>query len=863
MYRKLLISTVCFFLFLSFGVTQHLHHNHSDEESIENLIFTQVEKAKCEQPSFPNVALFAESKLIQNPIPHVKEWMVCNIGKVELNQIFQQKLSALTLQLPSYKTQALELDLIQCEVLAEGFQVFTSEKDNPSYTAGLFYRGIVKGEQNSIVAISVFQDEIYGMISINNQNYIIQPSTVAKGEFILYNDKNVERDAPMECMTTERMAIGDPHLDKDKLSSRAAGDCVKTYVECDYALYLNKGNVTNTVNYITAVYNNVATLYANESINTTISEVYVWTTADSYSKTSSITALNQFRTARPTFNGNLAHLAALGGQNIGGVAWLDVLCTNYNYAYSNISSTYANVPTYSWTIEVMTHEMGHNLGSNHTQWCGWTGGALDNCYTTEGGCAPGPAPTSGGTIMSYCHLTSYGINFNNGFGAQPGNKIRNRVAAVTCLPKSCGSSCPTPTGLNASNIQNTSAVISWAAASGAVTYKLDYKLNASSTWTTISTSNTTYTLTGLTLGTAYNARVQTVCSSGSSTYSNQITFTTTGGSCLTPTGLAISNISSTSALASWSASGSASSYNFQYKLSTTSTWTQVNSTSTSVQLTGLSPNSTYNTRVQSVCGSSTSVFSAQVNFNTPNTTSYCASKGVSSSQEWIKRVKLTNVDRNSGSDGGYFDATALIANITKGVTTPINFQAGITGSSRYLYWTIWIDYNKNGSFNDAGERVVIGVSNSTNLLYTSFKVPTTAITGITRMRIAMKQSAYASSCETFARGEVEDYSVNIINSGTLLENKTQGQSKPQIENVSLFPNPTRGNIQLNFDAASDHNSELKIQNTLGVIVKELNLAAYAGNNFYDVNLSNLPNGNYILSLKSKDQIVHKKFVVSE
>ncbi len=79
----------------------------------------------------------------------------------------------------------------------------------------------------------------------------------------------------------------------------------------------------------------------------------------------------------------------------------------------------------------------------------------------------------------------------------------------------------------------------------------------------------------------------------------------------------------------------------------------------------------------------------------------------------------------------------------------------------------------------------------------------------------------------------------------------------------MLPNPTRGNIQLNFDAASDHNSELKIQNTLGVIVKELNLAAYAGNNFYDVNLSNLPNGNYILSLKSKDQIVHKKFVVSE
>ena len=180
-----------------------------------------------------------------------------------------------------------------------------------------------------------------------------------------------------------------------------------------------------------------------------------------------------------------------------------------------------------------------------------------------------------------------------------------------------------------------------------------------------------------------------------------------------------------------------------------------------------------------------------------------------------------------------------------------------------MYWTIWIDYNKNGSFNDAGERIIIGSSNSTNLLYSSFKVPSTASTGKTRMRIAMKNGTYATSCETFDRGEVEDYSVNIINSGTLLENKTEGQSKPQIENVSLFPNPTKGNIQLNFDATSDHNSEIKIQNTLGVTVKELHIPAYVGNNFYDVNLSNLPNGNYILSLRSKDQIVYKKFIVSE
>ena len=62
---------------------------------------------------------------------------------------------------------------------------------------------------------------------------------------------------------------------------------------------------------------------------------------------------------------------------------------------------------------MVSHELGHNFGANHTHWCGWpggpdhpsgsAGGPIDNCYAAEGGCADGPS-TSAGTIMSYCHL---------------------------------------------------------------------------------------------------------------------------------------------------------------------------------------------------------------------------------------------------------------------------------------------------------------------------------------------------------------------------------------------------------------------------------------------------------------------------
>lgn len=43
----------------------------------------------------------------------------------------------------------------------------------------------------------------------------------------------------------------------------------------------------------------------------------------------------------------------------------------------------------------------------------------------------------GGTIMSYCHNDPVGVNFNLGFGPQPGNVIRNTVANAACLNSVC------------------------------------------------------------------------------------------------------------------------------------------------------------------------------------------------------------------------------------------------------------------------------------------------------------------------------------------------------------------------------------------------------------------------------------------
>ena len=177
--------------------------------------------------------------------------------------------------------------------------------------------------------------------------------------------------------------------------------------------------------------------------------------------------------------------------------------------------------------------------------------------------------------------------------------------------------CDIPTGLAINNITQTSAIAIWLPVSGAISYSFEYKTNSGGTWTVATTTNTTFSMTGLTANTLYNTRVKANCASGSSGYSAIVNFTTSsGGTCDVPTGLAISNITQTTATATWNASSGALSYGLEYKANSSGTWIAVTTTSPSYNMTGLIAGTLYNTRVRAVCLSGTSAYSATVNFTT-------------------------------------------------------------------------------------------------------------------------------------------------------------------------------------------------------------------------------------------------------
>lgn len=76
------------------------------------------------------------------------------------------------------------------------------------------------------------------------------------------------------------------------------------------------------------------------------------------------------------------------------------------------------------------------------------------------------------------------------------------------------------------------------------------------------------------------------------------------------------------------------------------------------------------------------------------------------------------------------------------------------------YWHVFIDWNSDGDFNDAGEAVYSG--NSTQPITTNVSIPTSATPGLTRMRITMDAvGGNTNACADIQYGEVEDYSIYI------------------------------------------------------------------------------------------------------
>ena len=235
---------------------------------------------------------------------------------------------------------------------------------------------------------------------------------------------------------------------------------------------------------------------------------------------------------------------------------------------------------------------------------------------------------------------------------------------------------------------------------------------------------------------------------------------------------------------------------------------------------------------------------------------YCPSNGNYQNYEYIKRVQLGAIDNQTGaSEGGYGDYTDLSTNlgITNTITITPEFLKGV-----YLEgYAAWVDFNADGDFEDDGELVFSQTPTTLSPVSGSFGVPAGAVIGETIMRVAMEYNSIPETCDSFYYGEVEDYTVTVVQSSfgiaptTPPETTIANNNSDTTSDFMIYPNPVKGRLSIQIANASAQS--YVIYNMQGQIV--------ASRVYRDViDVSHLPSGVYIIEIGVDGKSQNKRFI---
>lgn len=211
----------------------------------------------------------------------------------------------------------------------------------------------------------------------------------------------------------------------------------------------------------------------------------------------------------------------------------------------------------------------------------------------------------------------------------------------------------------------------------------------------------------------------------------------------------------------------------------------------------------------------------------------------------ITKVQFAGIDNTSDpysvSANEYF--LDKVGEVYQGSQYPITIEANTNGG--YDYATVFVDWNQNGSFADAGEMYEVGAVTSDGTdgaqITGNIAVPSTATIGKARMRVMLNWDASITTpCDNsiYGYGQAEDYTLDV--------KESLGVNDINSKSISYYPNPVKDILNL----VSDKNvTNVTVYNIEGKLVRNF---ASLDESKVQLDLSTLITGTYVVKATTKD-----------
>ncbi len=447
-----------------------------------------------------------------------------------------------------------------------------------------------------------------------------------------------------------------------------------------------------------------------------------------------------------------------------------------------------------------------------------------------------------------------------------GGRINARNSLDLIMESCSTSSCYAPFISEQITEDNVSFSVSWMSFIEEDTYSFRYRISNAGAEPTewvevLNLEDPQYDMGELEWCSTYEYQIKTVCSEEAETNWTASSFIETDGCCVSPEPdqIEIERLENGNVELTWSSILAAESYTIYYRSENDAPeiFIEINGISDSnYTFSNLDECTEYTFRVVSSCAVAQSDPNEDIIITTLGCghcrdAEFCSIEIENTATEWIAGLTINDYSNSSGNDDGYGDYTGSDIILNRGNTVDLNVEIAYGPQTFNQTIVVWIDLNQDGQF-DTDEIITSDSSTNTGLEEESVEIPSTALLGVTRLRVSTVWSGSVlglqNSCGTFAYGEVEDYCVTIEEFDSVIEEESS--------QISIYPNPAMGQLTIALNQPSNLHS-YSIVDATGRKVQEGAIKDAK----HSISIGDLNSGLYFIEIsEGNKRIQHMQFV---